>query len=144
MVVDKAQIQQVVTDVMARMFFLLPDVDEHGRHIRTGPAPDNGSTVLLSANEDCTLQFFYQQELMELMTAHLTALPTDEVPLDWIRQIPLEATEACWAQYLTRFDPDSKFPFSTPYIPEKMPDASNPRWQLIYQVESYRLQITCI
>ncbi len=141
---DKDQFLEVVNDVMARMFFLLPDVDEHGRQIRTGSRPENGTTVLLSVDEEHTLQFIYQYELMELMTSHLAALPPDEVPLDWIRQIPLEAAEACWAQYLTRFDPESQLSFSTPYIPEKNTEAADPRWQLTYQAESCRLRINYV
>ncbi|GEM_PF-6968340 len=145
MKVLKEQVLQSVNEVMAQMFYLLPDVDDLGQQVQKGDISGETESVSLEISEQQTLRFEYQTELIALMTSHLTALPTEEVPRDWIRQMPLEATEVCWAHYLNTHDKNSELLLGTPYRSEDASERSKtPQWKVTFQSENYRLRIALL
>ena len=132
---------KVVNQVMAQMFFLLPDLDDHGLQLIGVDTPQKGKVVHLKVDDHTRLQFIFEQGLLTLMTSYLTALPPDEVPLDWSRQIPLEAVEVCWGRYLTIHDKKSMYRFHKPQRADRIEDTSEARWKLSYISESHQLNV---
>lgn len=135
-----------VNNVMANMFYLSPDLDERGRQERSGAEPEEGVLLHMSISESTTLQWIYEWELLQLMTANLTALPADELPADWVRQSAREASQVIWGHYITSFQESlgESITMISPQSAEERLDSAKARWHVNFYSESSQLHVSLI
>lgn len=146
MKLDKNDLSISVNNVMADMFYLSPDLDEHGRLKRNGRQPGEGVPLHMPLSDSMVLQWIYEWELLQLMTANLTALPPDELPADWVRQSAREASWVIWGYYITSFQDSlgDSITMITPQPAEERLDPETAQWHFNFYAESRQLHVSLI
>lgn len=146
MKLDRNDLTISVNKVMADMFYLSPDLDEHGRQKRSGTQPAEGVPLHMPISESMILQWIYEWELLQLMTANLTALPPDELPADWVRKSAREASRVIWGHYITSFQNnlEAPVPMVTPQPAEERLDTGKDQWHFNFYAESSQLYVSLI
>jgi hypothetical protein len=146
MKLSKEHILRAVNEVMGQMFYLSPDLDELGDQHLEGPPPDEGISIHFPTESGPTLQLIFEWNLLKIMTAHLTALPLEELPQDWIRQVASEASGVIWGKYITICDneEENSLPMLDPQKADNIRDVGSAKWHFCFKAESYRLSVSLL